>query len=171
LLFGEQGGEERETALVCERGHQVTRSLENLPSPPSYCERCGAPTISQCKNCGGRILGDWPSVMDISSSPPPSHCPNCGKPYPWREEALARANKVARMQAETYALDEKTTSELVAFAELVATNQATKEEASTFGLWFKKKAGKEAAIAVGGILKDVATSVVSDIIRKTMIGS
>jgi hypothetical protein len=74
------------------------------------------------------------------------------------------------MQVEIRQLDNAVASELMEFTHAVAENRVTKEEATTFADWFKLKAGKEGAMAVGGILKDVATGVIADIIRKTMIG-
>jgi hypothetical protein len=73
------------------------------------------------------------------------------------------------MQAEIHALDEATAAELLAFTERVATDQATPGEASTFGQWFKKRAGGESARAVGGALKEIATSIISEVIVKVMM--
>ena len=78
---------------------------------------------------------------------------------------------MARMQAEIHALDEPTRDELVAFTERVAVGSATKDEATTFGQWFRKKAGPESAKAVGGMLMEVASSVIAAVIQKTMMGS
>lgn len=163
--------DERGTALVCERGHLITTLLEYSSNRPGgHCEKCGAPTMHECKSCGGRILGGYPGFVGHDKTPP-SNCTHCGKPFPWREEALAKAEKVARMQAEIYELDAATANELFDFTKAVAEDRASPEEASTFGQWFKRKAGPEAAKAVGGVLKDVATSTIADVIRKTMLGA
>jgi hypothetical protein len=159
----------RLTALICEHGHIVTERLEEYPSPPAHCEHCGAPTTWKCASCGSRIMGSWPNVIDVTRHPPPSNCTSCGKPYPWRVAAIARANRVTRMQVELHQLDQRTVEQLEDFTQLVVEGRATPQEAETFGKLFKKKAGLEAAKAVGGVLKDIATGVISDIIRKTMM--
>lgn len=163
-----RGGTVRYTALICEGGHKVTGFAERLSPTPAFCERCGAATMSKCKTCDAQIPGDSPMIL--GSTPTPSHCHNCGKPYPWREETMARANKMARMQAEIHALDEPTRDELVAFTERVAVGSATADEATTFGQWFRKKAGPEAAKAVGGAFKEIASSVIAAAIQKAMLG-
>jgi hypothetical protein len=75
------------------------------------------------------------------------------------------------MQAEIHALDQATRDELLAFTERVAVDGATSEEAATFGQWFLKKAGPEATGSVGGMLKEIASSVIAAVIQKTMMGS
>jgi hypothetical protein len=101
---------------------------------------------------------------------PPAYCENCGESFPWRAAALAQAEKIAKLQAETYALDVTSERELTQFAKAVADKRVTPQEAATFGAWFKKKFGSDAARAVGGALKDVATSVIADAINKAMLG-
>jgi hypothetical protein len=78
---------------------------------------------------------------------------------------------MAQMQAEIHALDAPTRDELVAFTERVAVGNATNDEVATFGQWFRKKAGPDAAKAVGSMLLEVTSSVVAAIIQKTMMGS
>ena len=74
------------------------------------------------------------------------------------------------MQSELNDLDESVAAPLAQFAEQVATNNVTADEADTFGRWFTKKAGVKAAKAVGTGLKDVATDVIASVITKTMLG-
>ncbi|MGZ3523081.1 MAG: DUF2321 domain-containing protein [Vulcanimicrobiaceae bacterium] len=162
-------GERRLTALICESGHVMTGSLEYGGSQ-AHCRTCGAATMSACPSCSGRILGSYPGSLSVMKHAP-SFCSECGKPFPWQVAALERARKVARMQSEIHDLDEATSSALTEFAEDVARDRATPEEAATFGQWFRKKAGPEAARAVGGVLKDIATSTIADIIRKSMLGA
>lgn len=166
-----RGQDVRLTALVCERGHRITGRLEEeTGSVPDFCERCGAPTMAGCLHCNSRILGEWSNVYEASSVPPPLHCTGCGRAFPWRAAALERARRVSEMEAEIRGFDQQTREQLAAFTELVAEERATPDEASTFGQWFRQKAGPEAARTIGGVLKDAATSAIADIIRKTMMG-
>ena len=74
------------------------------------------------------------------------------------------------MQIELHNLDARTAAQLNEFAIAVADNTATPAEIEIFGKLFKKKAGIEAAKAVGAFLKDATSRLVADAIRKTMLG-
>ena len=171
MYYGDESSSRRDTALVCENGHWITGHTEDLvPPPPRFCERCGAPTMHTCKLCYARIPGDFSNSVVLGEITPPAHCTNCGQPYPWREAALERAKRTARMEAEIHNLDQATVRELDRFALAVAEDKATLEDVSTFGRWFKKKAGSGAAKAIAGALKDVATDVIAAAIVKSMGG-
>lgn len=158
----------RDPALVCENGHRISGHAQELVPLPKYCEECGAATMHKCKSCDAPVLGDWPNATVLGVVSPPAHCTNCGKPYPWRLEALQRAERTARMQAEIHDLDSDTREELNRFTLSVAQNKVTEADVSTFGRWFKKKAGLEAAKAIGGALKDIATDVIATAIAKSL---
>lgn len=158
----------RDTALVCLAGHVITAHLEEMAEPPPFCTRCGEKAIAACEECGNRIKGDYPNMRGFMTEPH-AFCPDCSKPYPWYRGAMERAERIVRMQTEIHTLDENTAAELARFAKDVAQDKATPEEASTFGQWFKKRAGVESARAVGGALKDVATSLVAEVIVKVMM--
>jgi hypothetical protein len=73
------------------------------------------------------------------------------------------------MQAEIHALDEETTLKVVNFVQSVAEERATAEETATIGQWLRKKAGSETVKAIGYAIKDLATSVIADVITKAWI--
>jgi hypothetical protein len=160
--------EPRDTSLICIAGHVITAHLEEKAEPPNFCSRCGEQTTSVCFECGARIPGDYPHMRGFMTAPP-AYCAHCSKPYPWYRAATERAERIVRMQSEIHSLDEATTEALARFAQDVAQDKATPEEASTFGQWFRKKAGLESARAVGGALKEIATSVISEVIVKVMM--
>jgi hypothetical protein len=74
------------------------------------------------------------------------------------------------MQAEIHDLDEASSARLAKFTQDVAEQSASPEQAATFMLWLKKKVGGEAAKAFGGVLKDIATGAVADVIKKAVLG-
>jgi hypothetical protein len=161
---------DKTTMLVCERGHKITGLMEYARDRPAFCTDCSAPTISACKECGAPIPGDAAGLSGSTKKKPPTFCGACGKPFPWQSAAIDRARRVAKMQAEINELDESVAGPLADFAEQVATNNVSPDEADTFGRWFTKKAGIQAAKAVGTGLKDVATDVIAAVITKTMLG-
>ena len=78
-----------DTQEVCLNGHQTTDSYYSSPEfRKKFCDRCGAPTIHACPNCGKDIKGDYfvEGVFDFSSTPVPDVCENCGKDFPWTEK-------------------------------------------------------------------------------------
>ncbi len=77
---------------VCTNGHMITSTLGSHPeNGMSYCDKCGAQTISTCPECNTNIKGEstYENVLVISATaiPIPQFCHHCGHPYPW-------ANKV-----------------------------------------------------------------------------
>jgi hypothetical protein len=78
-----------DTMQVCLNGHQITDRYDSSPEfRQNFCEKCGAETISECKNCGTKIRGhyDVEGVVAIGSSKEvPNYCHDCGEPYPWTE--------------------------------------------------------------------------------------
>lgn len=72
------------------------------------------------------------------------------------------------MQTEIHGLDEATSKELGQFARDLAQDRASPEETATFFQLLKKRIGPESAKAIALGLKDVATSVIAEVIVKAM---
>ena len=88
-----------DTAQICTNGHVINRSSVSSPQHnKKFCDKCGAPTITNCLNCNAAIRGEYhvPSINVISISPPkPSgFCHECGKPYPWTVAKLKAAQEL-----------------------------------------------------------------------------
>ena len=87
-----------ETAEVCPNGHHTTASVDTSPVHRSkYCPECGEAAFTKCRNCGGRIRGDYhvPGVVGYWEWSPPNYCHDCGQPYPWTTLRLATAMAMA----------------------------------------------------------------------------
>ncbi len=85
------------TAQICLNGHVINDSVEVYPEDSKkFCIKCGAETISICKNCNNRIEGrfhsDDPYYLGVSPYQRPAYCHNCGKPYPWTLSAIEMAS-------------------------------------------------------------------------------
>jgi hypothetical protein len=64
------------------RGHYDNMMIEARSKPiQQFCTRCGAPVITACPVCDGRLLGAYPNV--VASYGPDQFCGSCGSPYPW----------------------------------------------------------------------------------------
>jgi hypothetical protein len=87
-----------DTAQICLNGHIITACINRAAERgSSFCEQCGAPTVTKCPKCDQPIRGyhHAPGEIDWSEYKPPAFCPNCGHPYPWTERRLAIARSVA----------------------------------------------------------------------------
>ena len=87
-----------EVAQICLGGHMVNSSMLSHPDRGSpHCQRCGAKTIMACPMCHilirGPIRTDYALIRASYQAPP--YCHQCGAPYPWTQEALDAARKLA----------------------------------------------------------------------------
>ncbi len=74
---------------VCLNGHPITGDIESGLAQ-SFCSKCGAPTITNCPNCGESIHGSYnsPGILLVTRYKPGAYCHSCGKPYPWTEKGI-----------------------------------------------------------------------------------
>jgi hypothetical protein len=86
---------------VCENGHRVTGCYSiSAGKRQDFCQKCGAPTITDCPNCKKEIQGDrigknWTGeVYSLGSAVVPSFCSNCGEPYPWTKNKIVTAIQI-----------------------------------------------------------------------------
>ncbi len=105
-----------EKAQICTSGHVINWMSALKPEyNRNFCDKCGAPTITNCQYCKAVIRGYYheglpayedadmvlqevmgliPSAMNYNINLiRPSFCPDCGKPYPWTEAALKAAQE------------------------------------------------------------------------------
>ena len=78
-------------AQICLSGHMINNGWDEFPdSNKTYCDKCGAKTITACPSCGHSIKGyqEIEGFVDFEPTPVPSYCDNCGKPYPWTQTAI-----------------------------------------------------------------------------------
>jgi hypothetical protein len=74
------------------------------------------------------------------------------------------------MQAELSTFDEETMGDIDRFVTNVEARTATPEEAEMLGKVLQKRGFGDAAKALGGVLKDITTDVISSVIVKTWTG-
>jgi hypothetical protein len=103
---------EYDVAQICLNGHLINHSMRRLPQfNKKFCDKCGAPTISNCPICSAEIQGQYhPGYVEASIGryrSPPAFCPNCGGPYPWTEAKIQAAHELAQ-ELEGISDDEKT---------------------------------------------------------------
>lgn len=71
---------------VCEKGHAKTDFRRIKPG--QTCEKCGAPLLDSCPQCGELIkkwhcYGSVPRGPKAESFPLPDRCQHCGCRFPW----------------------------------------------------------------------------------------
>jgi len=87
-----------DVAQICLNGHLINHSTKRFPQRnKKFCNKCGAPTITNCSKCNGQIQGKYhiPGVAGGSYTVP-AFCPHCGKPYPWTEAKIKAARDLTQ---------------------------------------------------------------------------
>jgi len=89
-----------DTAQICTNGHVInSQSVYRPEHNKKFCDKCGAPTITNCQNCNMTIKGYYHvppmCTLDYTDVPLPSFCPGCSKPYPWTEAKLKAAQELS----------------------------------------------------------------------------
>ena len=98
-----------DTAQICTKGHVInSQSVYRPEYNKKFCDKCGAPTITNCQYCNAMIKGYYHIKTDLSheaiirmgwsQNPLPRFCPDCGKPYPWTEAKLKAAQEFSNEQ-------------------------------------------------------------------------
>lgn len=147
-----------EVAQVCLNGHVITKIYNiSLERRKSFCDKCGAPTIHQCQNCGENIQGEY-MVPGMAAGgftkKAPVYCFNCGEPFPWTESRLEAARELV---AGTDDFDGK--DELVeSLPDLVSDNPRTIVAATKW---------KKALIQVGGFTVDAFREIIIDVLSES----
>jgi hypothetical protein len=150
-----------DTAQICTNGH-VTNSA-SISSPQhnkKFCDKCGAPTITNCQNCNACIQGHYHAPdLWLYSYKRPSFCHNCGKPYPWTEASLKAAQELSdeldSLSPEERSMLKKSLDEIV-WDTPGTTVAATR---------FKKLIAKAGQVAANGF-RDILVDVLSEATKK-----
>jgi len=86
-------------AQICLNGHIINTHAETEPEySKNHCSECGAETITSCRRCGAKILGQLhpsPKYLRLPMFGAPKFCWNCGALYPWTETRLNAAHALA----------------------------------------------------------------------------
>lgn len=155
----ERGGDVMEgvyrTAQICLNGHCITESVDAYPvHAQSFCDKCGAPTITTCPACNASIRGYYfvPGFVTVGHNyEVPSYCYSCGKPYPWTDAAIMAATELINEEED---LDEVQRSKLISSLPDIMTETPKTQVAITR---FKK-----ALMAVGEVTADALRQFVID---------
>jgi len=156
-----------DTAQICTNGHVITSMAILSPEfKKKFCDKCGAPTITKCQNCGDPIKGYYhlASVFDSGSRyNPPSFCPNCGKPHPWTEAKLKAAKELTDL-LEGLSPEER---EILknSFDDIVRETPQTTVAATQF-----KRIAAKAGKVVAEQLRQLAVDIASETAKKIILG-
>jgi len=173
-----------EKAQICTSGHVINWMSALKPEyNRSFCDKCGAPTITNCQYCKAvirgyhheglpahedadmmlqEVMGLMPSAMNYNINLiRPSFCPDCGKPYPWTEAKLKAARELSD---ELDSLSPKERELLKKSINDIVRDTPQTTVAATQFKRLAAKAGKVAADAFRDILVDVLSETAKKII-------
>jgi len=147
-------------AQICENGHVITTMAKGIPEKRQpFCDRCGAPTLMECRNCQKAIRGESNAMYDSWRFP--GYCPQCGSAYPWTEKNLAAAADLIDLEAQ---LSAQAKAELKKdLGELGSDSPRSKVAALKMAKFIKV-----AAPEIGTAMREIVVSVASEAVKKQM---
>lgn len=153
-----------DVAQICENGHVITDQLRSYPEQgKSFCDRCGAPTLSQCRQCAAEIPGHYEREWAIAAAwyVRPSFCRGCGRPYPWTQTAIEEAKKLTALAEK---LSQRERDQLASdIDDLVCDTPRTQGAILRLKL-LPPKLGTE----VWGAMKVILVNVATDVVKKEL---
>jgi len=141
---------------VCLNGHRITDGVASMPQfRKAFCAECGAKTIMDCPGCHAPLQGplQQPRRAFPRETSVPNNCQGCGTVYPWRQDAIASAIEILRMQ-----LEEQDAAEIAELVPAIAI-ETSKTHLAALKLKLKRLMSKPAY--------DVAIKVVGDVAAAT----
>jgi hypothetical protein len=156
-------------AQICINGHVITQALLTYPQrAKNFCDICGARTVQECPKCHKQIRGVYHNrnggtVRTNPSTPnaPPSFCLECGHPFPWTEQRLNAAKRLARENA---GFTPEETEQFVKSLESIVGRTPDSPLATSRMNKLLTKGGK----AVSDGLRDIFVDVMSEAVKKTI---
>lgn len=158
-------GDWYDIAQICINGHVATKYYKSAPEKgQKHCEKCGAPTITNCQSCNTPIRGflHLGGINYSSDYNPPNFCAECGKPYPWIEARVQAAHELAE-ETENLSAEEKDILKK-SIDELIIDSPRTELAVTRF----KKlllKIGEPTAYALRTLIIDIASETAKKLIQ------
>ena len=161
-----------DTAQICTKGHVInSQSVYRPEYNKKFCDKCGAPTITNCQYCNAMIKGYYHIKTNLSheaiirmgksQNPLTSFCPDCGHPYPWTEAKLRAAQEFTDL-LQDLSLEEREILKK-SFDDIVRDTPQTTVAANQFKR-LAAKAGKIAAEQLRELVVDIASETAKKII-------
>ena len=151
-----------DTAQICTNGHVINEQLVSSPHiNKKFCDKCGAPTITNCQCCHATIRGAYHFGPNTSSWTRPSFCPECGKPYPWTEAKLKAAHELTDLLEDLSPEEREILKK--SFNDIVRETPQTTVAATQFKR-LAAKVGKIAAEQLRELVVDIASETAKKII-------
>ena len=132
-----------------------------LAAPSPHCSECGAETIRECPSCNSFIRGRHRAWRVVHPYKVPAYCHECGEAYPWTQTAL---NSARELVEELDELDLEEKDKLNGSIEELVQNSPKAQVAAVRFKKLMKKAGQSGADAMHGILMNVVSVAVKNLI-------
>lgn len=160
-----RGGKYRKASAICERGHQIDRSLSpmNITVVPDMCSECGGKVLTACELCEVRIPGAVSGgdiFWEFIPSDLPYFCDNCGSMYPWATKRERIYELENRLRNE--AIDEVDYKAISDQLQKLLNDDLSSEEEKKIWERVKSKAG---VFFFSENVKDIATSLMTKVLR------
>ena len=155
-----------DTARICLNGHVITDDIKTS-SEESFCDRCGAATITECGKCRASIRGcphaPWGEFAVFMPYKAPAFCFNCGVPFPWTESSLKAAHDLANEISEI----EKGERDILnqSLDDLVRDTPQTEVAAVRF-----KRIVSKLGPEVAGAFKTIVINIASETAKRIILG-
>jgi hypothetical protein len=148
---------------VCLNGHVTNNHASDEARNQTFCDRCGAKTITTCQHCKGPIRGGHKYGPGPMHPPPEAYCLHCGGAFPWTQ---SRFEAVRAIAAACEGLSEEDREQLTeVLPDLIAKEETPRTQLAIVQMKkLLKKGGSAFAEAVRKTIIDVA----SETIKKTL---
>ena len=151
-----------DTAQICTNGHIINILAKSNPiNNEKFCHECGAPTITNCQDCGATIRGYYHTHGIPFGYNRPAFCYKCGKPYLWTEAGI----QAARDLSDT--LENLTDEEREELKENLDDIVRDTPQARVAAMQFKRMVAKAGKVAAAEF-KDILVDIVSEAIKKVI---
>lgn len=160
-----RGGRYHKASAICERGHQIDRSLSprSTMHVPDRCTDCGALILISCEKCTVRIPGTLYGgdiMFEMSPNELPFFCDNCGFMYPWATKKQKIYELENRLRLEE--IDEADYEAIKVQLEKLLNPDISQEEEKNAWEKIKSKAG---ATLKSENVREIVLSLINKVVR------
>jgi hypothetical protein len=148
---------------VCTNGHVTNNWTSDEARNQTFCDRCGAKTVTECRHCRGPIRGGPKHSPGPRHPQPDAHCLHCGKPFPWTESRIEAVRAIAVECEDLTLTDRKELNEIL--PDLIARTETPKTQLAIVRV--KKLLTKGGSVFAEAVRKTLV-DVVSESVRKIL---
>ncbi len=147
---------------VCLNGHVTNNHASDEARNQTFCNICGAKTITTCRHCHGPIRGGHKYSPGPTHPPPEAYCLHCGRPFPWTQARFEAVCAIAAASEGLSAEDRTQLEEIL--PDLVARTETPRTQLAIVHMKkLLKKGGSVFSEAIRKTIVDVASEAIKKI--------